>query len=128
MPTLCLKTLDQYPQNHSHTFLTFLIMGYSISCPAESKKGLNMSVPNSHSPPVQTISFLSFCPSPNVSVRGCSHGNPKRRVCNEVQNSWCPGNIKNMGCPHPYKSELEDGTHGTGPLRVLHSNSFADNL
>ena len=56
-------------------------------------------------------------------------GAPQRRICNGVQKSGCPGNIKNMGCPHPYKSELGDGTHGAGPLRVvLHSNSFADNL
>ena len=37
--------------------------------------------------------------------------------------------LKNIGCPHPYKSELGDGTHGAGPLKVvLHSNSFATNL
>ena len=62
-------------------------------------------------------------------VRGGSQGPPKRRICNGVQNSGCPGNIKNMGYPHPHKSELGDGRHGSGPLRVvLHSNSFADNL
>ena len=34
-----------------------------------------------------------------------------------------------IGCPHPHKSELGDGTRGAGPLRVvLNSNSFADNL
>ena len=32
-------------------------------------------------------------------------------------------------CPHPYKSELGDGTYEAGPLRVvLHSISFAANL
>ena len=53
---------------------------------------------------------------------------PQRGIYDGVQNSGCPGNIKNMGCPHPHRSELGDGTHGTGPLRVvLHSNSFANN-
>ena len=34
-----------------------------------------------------------------------------------------------IGCPHPHKSELGDGTHGAGPLRVvLNSNGFAENL
>ena len=34
-----------------------------------------------------------------------------------------------IGSPHSYKSELGDGKHGAGPLRVvLNSNSFADNL
>ena len=33
-----------------------------------------------------------------------------------------------MGCPHPHKSELGDGTHGAEPLRIiLHINSFANN-
>ena len=54
-------------------------------------------------------------------------------ICNGVQNSGCPGNIRKkniyIGCPHPYKSELGDGMHGAGPLTVvLNSNSFADNL
>ena len=43
----------------------------------------------------------------------------------------CPGNVRKIyiGCPHPHKSELGDGMHGAGPLRVvLNSNSFADNL
>ena len=32
---------------------------------------------------------------------------------------------KNIGYPHPHKSELGDGTHGAGPWRViLHSNSW----
>ena len=44
-------------------------------------------------------------------VRGCSQGAPKREICNGVQNSGCPGNIKNMGCPHPNKSELRDVTY-----------------
>ena len=87
-------------------------------------------------------------------------------ICNGVQNSGYPGNIRKnniyvlyilyiciifiyatciyiyiyiyiyilekhtyIGCPHPHKSELRDGTHGAGPLRVvLNSNSFADNF
>ena len=53
-------------------------------------------------------------------------------ICNRVQNSGCAGNIRKniyIGCPHPHKSELGDGTHGAGPLRVvLNGNSFADNL
>ena len=53
---------------------------------------------------------------------------PQRGICNGVQNSGCPGN-KNRRCPQPRRSELGDGTHGAGPLRVvLHSNSFAANL
>ena len=58
-------------------------------------------------------------------------GEPQVGICNGVRNLGCPGNILKiyMGCPHPHKSELEDGTHGAGPLRVvLHSNSFADNF
>ena len=62
-------------------------------------------------------------------IRGYSQGAPRKGICNEVQDSGYPGNIKNMGCPHPHKSELGDGTHGAGPLRVvLHNNSFAANL
>ena len=37
--------------------------------------------------------------------------------------------LKNIGCLHPHKPELGDGTRGSGPLKVvLHSNSFATNL
>ena len=37
--------------------------------------------------------------------------------------------LKNIGCPHPHKSEGGDGARGVGQLRaVLHSNSFANNL
>ena len=33
-----------------------------------------------------------------------------------------------IGCPHPHKPELGEGTRGTGPFRaVLGSNSFAAN-
>ena len=65
-------------------------------------------------------------------VTGCSRGGgahrdlywgPEFRVSRKY---W-----KNIyiGCPHPQKSELGDGTHVAGPLRaVLNSNSFADNL
>ena len=64
-----------------------------------------------------------------VHITGCSPGPPQIGICNGFQNSGCPGNIKNIGCPHPHKSELGDGTHGAGPLRVdLYSNSFANNL
>ena len=57
-------------------------------------------------------------------------GGPQKKDLYGVQNSGCPGNIKNMGCPHPHKSELGDGTRGAGPYAglVLHSNSFAANL
>ena len=67
------------------------------------------------------------------------------RVCNSVQPRVSPkwGFVmgsrsqgieeilekKNIGCPHPHHSELGDGMHGAGPLKVvLNSNSFADNL
>ena len=42
-------------------------------------------------------------------------------ICNGVQNSRCPGNIRKIyiGCPHPHKPELGDGTHGAGPFRAV---------
>ena len=34
-----------------------------------------------------------------------------------------------FGCPHPHRSELGDGTHGGGLLKVvLNSNNFVANL
>ena len=56
---------------------------------------------------------------------------PQIGICNGVQNSQCPGNIRKIyiGCPHPHKPKLGEGTHGAGPFRaVLCSNSFAANL
>ena len=32
--------------------------------------------------------------------------------------------IKNMGCPHPHKSELGDGTHGAGLLSCFAKQQF----
>ena len=61
-------------------------------------------------------------------IKGCSQGAPQRRICNGFQNSGCPRNIKNMGYPHTHRSELGDGTHGAGPLRVVLHASFATNL
>ena len=58
-------------------------------------------------------------------------GRPQIGICNGVQNSRCPGNIRKIyiGCPHPHKPELGEGTHGAGPFRaVLYSNSCAANL
>ena len=66
-----------------------------------------------------------------LTVTGCSQeGGPQIGICNGVQNSRCPGNIRNIyiGCPH-HKPELGEGTHGAGPFRaVLYSNSCAANL
>ena len=47
--------------------------------------------------------------SSGVTVAGCSHGGPYVGICDEVQKSGCPGNIRkiDIGCPHPHKSELE---------------------
>ena len=58
-------------------------------------------------------------------------GGPQIGICNGVQNSRCPGNIRKIyiGCRHPHKPELGEGTRGAGPFRaVLHSNSCAANL
>ena len=69
-----------------------------------------------------------------VSKESMKQGAAKRRapkrICNGVQNSRCSRNIRKIyiGCPHPHKPELGDGTQGTGPFRaVLCSNSFAAN-
>ena len=50
-----------------------------------------------------------------------SRGGPQTRIYNGVQNSRCPGNIRKiyMGCPHPHKLELGEGTHGAGPFRAV---------
>ena len=41
-------------------------------------------------------------------------------MCNGPQNSGCPEEKKiYIGCPHPHKPELGEGTHGAGPLRVV---------
>lgn len=100
----------------------------------------------SHTRTVQYLSpgtILSFSPFTNAklnthlgalhvahNVTGCSQGGPKIGICNEAQNSGCLGDSeKYIGCLHPNKSELGNGTHGAGPVRVvLHSHSFADNL
>ena len=58
-------------------------------------------------------------------------GGAQIRICNGVQHTRCPGNIRKIyiGCPHPHKPELEDRTHGVGPLRaVLYSNGCAANF
>ena len=78
------------------------------------------------------VSYKVFCN--DNSVTGCTRAPRKEGFIMEsrtqgVQNSRCPGNIKNIGCLHPHKSELGDGTHGAGPLRVvLHSKSFTNNF
>ena len=56
---------------------------------------------------------------------------PQIGICNGVQNSRCPGNIRKIyiGCSHPHKPEVGEGTHGAGPFRaVLCNNSCAANL
>ena len=66
----------------------------------------------------------------NTTATGYSQGGPQIGICNRVQNSGCPGNIRKMyvRCPYPHKSELGEGTHGAWPLRaVLYSNSCAAN-
>ena len=62
--------------------------------------------------------------------QGAAKEGPQIGICNGVQNSRCPGNTRKIyiGCPHPHKPELGEGTHGAGPFRaVLYSNSCADN-
>ena len=76
--------------------------------------------------------FLLASVLTSETVTGCiQEGRGQIGICNGVQNSRCPGNSrkKYIGCPHPHKSELGDGTHGAGPFRaVLYSNSCAANL
>ena len=70
---------------------------------------------------------ILVCPS----VTGCSQEGAPIGICNGVQNSRCPENIRKIyvGCPHPHKPELGEGTHAAGPFRaVLYSNSFAADL
>ena len=58
-------------------------------------------------------------------------GGPQIGIGNGVQNSGCPGNIREIyiGCPHPQEPELGEGTHGAGPFRaVLYNSSCAGNL
>ena len=64
-------------------------------------------------------------------IRVQPRGRPHIRIFNGVQNSRCPENTrkKYIGCPHPHKPELGEGTRGAGPFRVvLYSNSCAANL
>ena len=62
-------------------------------------------------------------------LRGCSQGPPKEGFVMGSRTQGVQKIFKNIGCPHPHKSELGDGMRGAGPLRaVLHSNRFADNL
>ena len=39
--------------------------------------------------------------------QGAAKRRAPRRICNGVQNSRCPGNIRKMyvGCPHPHRPE-----------------------
>ena len=49
-------------------------------------------------------------------------GGPQERICNGVQDSGCPGNIRKMyvGCPHPHKPE----PGGMGHMEQGHSELF----
>ena len=43
-------------------------------------------------------------------------------ICNGVQDSGCPGNIRKyiyIGCPHPYESELGDGTAWSRAIKLF---------
>ena len=57
-------------------------------------------------------------------------GGPQIGIGNGVQNSGCPGNIREIyiGCPHPQEPELGEGTHGAGPFTaILYGNNCAAN-
>ena len=49
-------------------------------------------------------------------------GGPQEGICNGVQDSGCPGNIRKMyiGCPHPYRPE----PGGMGHMEQGHSELF----
>ena len=92
-----------------------------------------------------SISILDKCfcltkildPNSNILIENfyrCNRvqprGGPQIGICNGVQNSRCPGDIRKIciGCPHPHKPELGEGTRGAGPVgAVLCSNGFAAN-
>ena len=68
-----------------------------------------------------------------IDVTGCSQGGGPKWGLVMGSRTWCPGNTRGkkkkiyiyIKCPHPHKSELGDGTHGAGPLKVvLNSNSL----
>ena len=48
-------------------------------------------------------------------------GGSQEGICNGAQNARCPGNVRKIyiGCPHPHKPELGEGTHGAGPFRAV---------
>ena len=66
-------------------------------------------------------------------ITGCSQeAGPKERFVMGTRTQGVQEILEKniyIGCPHLYKSELGDGTHGTGPFRaVLYSKSCAANL
>ena len=60
-------------------------------------------------------------PSTSFYNRVQPRGGPQIGICKGVQNSRCPGNLRKIyiGCPHPHKPELGEGTHGAGPFRAV---------
>ena len=76
------------------------------------------------------IFFFNCCSITIYWNRVQPRGGPQIGICNGIQNSRCPGNIRKIyvGCPHPHKPELGEGTYGARPFRViLYGNSFAAN-
>ena len=119
---------------NSLTFLKYIVCPWSNDpgyCLKQSKWWkLSQQDGKKYAQVPQTSAQESSAQPSRGVVTGCSQGGPQIGICNGVQNSvsrkyW----KKNIGCSHPHKSELGDGTHGAGPLRVvLNSKNFADNL
>ena len=59
------------------------------------------------------------------NLNGVQAGTPKEG-CVIGHRAWVSRKHKNIGYPHPHKSQLGDRMHGVGPLRViLHINSWS---
>ena len=58
----------------------------------------------------------------DVVKQGAAKRRAQEGICNGVQNSRCPGNIRKMyvGCPHPHRPE----PGGMGHMEQGHSELF----
>ena len=65
---------------------------------------------------------MAFCGIAGVTVNLTEAGRSQEGICNGVQNSRCPGNIRKIyiGCPHPHKPE----PGGMGHMEQGHSELF----
>ena len=68
--------------------------------------------------PVNPVSDL-YMAILSESVTGCSQGPPKEGFVMRSRTQGIQEILEIYRCPHPNKSELGDGTHGAGPLRVI---------